>query len=241
MVRRDNVKTSGAQLVKAMGFDASRASRDDILEPMENPLNRYRRAFPVTDFTLEEAFEFASTNSPGMKIARAKMRAASKNVDAAKADLMPRLALTGSVNWTDPLWWWSWGAGLTQNLFSGFSNVTAIDRSVVALELAAVNVNETEQQLSKQLADAIATRDDARVACESADATYRAAKENFDVIAQQYMVGECTQLEYADAVNTLIAAMGDKVQNFYAEQVAEAKLYRYLGVDPVYEFEEVEQ
>jgi len=54
-------------------------------------------------------------------------------------------------------------------------------------------------------------------------------------------VGECTQLEYADAVNTLITAMGDKVQNFYAEQVAEAKLYRYLGVDPVYEFEEVEQ
>lgn len=241
VVRRDNVKTSGAQLVKAMGFDASRASRDDILEPMENPLNRYRRAFPVTDFTLEEAFEFASTNSPGMKIARAKMRAASKNVDAAKADLMPRLALTGSVNWTDPLWWWSWGAGLTQNLFSGFSNVTAIDRSVVALELAAVNVNETEQQLSKQLADAVATRDDARVACESAEATYRAAKENFDVVSQQYMVGECTQLEYADAVNTLIAAMGDKVQNFYAEQVAEAKLYRYLGVDPVYEFEEVEQ
>ncbi len=241
VVRRDNVKTAGAQLVKAMGFDTSRASRDDILEPLANPLERYRRVFPLTDYTLDEAFDFACTNSPAMKIARAKVRAASKSVDAAKADLMPRVALSGSLNWTDPLWWWSWGANLTQNLFSGFSNLTAIDRAVVALEMAAVDVAEAEQQLSKQLADAIATRDDARVACESADATYRAAKENFDVIAQQYMVGECTQLEYADAVNTLITAMGGKVENFYVEQIAESSLYRYLGVDPVYELEEVEQ
>lgn len=239
VVRRDNVKTAGAELVKVLGFDASRAGRDDILEPRAEPLDKYLKAFPITDFTLEEAFDFSRTNSPSVRIARAKLRAASKSVDSAKADLLPRLSLSGSVNWTDPLWWWSWGANLTQNLFSGFSNVTAVDRAVLAMQMAAFDLKETEQQLSKQLSDAIATRDDARVACNSAEATCQAAKENYEVVAQQYMVGECNQLDYADAVNTLVTALGDRVQNFYLEQKAEASLYRYLGVDPEYEFEEV--
>lgn len=241
VVRRDAVKTAEAKLVKALGLDAMRASRREIVRPAERPLDVYRRAFPSTSGTLEETFAFALTNAPSMRIARARLRAASQDVDAAKADFMPRLALSGSVNWTDPLWMWSWGVNLTQNLFSGFRTTTALDRAVAKMETASVQIDEAAQALSKSLADAIATRDDARISCESAAATYEAAKENFEAISQQYLVGECNQLDYADAVNTLITAMGDRVESFYTGQVAESGIYRLTGEYPVYEFAEEEQ
>lgn len=241
VVRKDAVKTAGAELVKVLGLDVSKANRDDILADIGNPIDNCVRAFPDTDYPVETAFEYARTNSPAVRIARARLRASSKMVDAARADLLPRLSLSGSINWTDPLWWWSWGANLTQNLFSGFGGVTAVDRAVVAMQKAALDVDESEQQLSRQLSEAIATRDDARVACASAEATYQAARENFEVVSQQYLVGECNQLDYADAVNSMVTALGDRVQNFYAAQIAEARLFRLLGEYPNYIGGEEEQ
>ncbi len=235
VVRRDAVKTSGAQLVKVLGLDASKASRSDILEPLKDPLVSYKRAFADTTGTVDEVFAAARTNAPNMRIARARLRAASRDVDAAKAEFYPTLSLSGSVNWTDPLWMWSWGANLAQNIFSGFKTETALERAVVAMKTAAANIDAEEQALSKALSDAIATRDDAKVACESAAATYEAARENYEVVVQQYLVGECNQLDYADAVNSLVTAMGEMVRNFYAGQIAEASIFRLTGEYPVYE------
>lgn len=234
VVRRDAVKTAGAQLVKVLGLDASKAAREDVLKPLANPLVSYKRAFADTTGTVDGIFADARTNAPNMRIARARLRAASRDVDAAKAEFYPTLSLSGSVNWTDPLWMWSWGANLAQNIFSGFRTETALERAVVAMKAAAANIDAEEQELSKSLFDAVATRDDAKVAFESAAVTYEAAKENYEVVAQQYLVGECNQLDYADAVNSLVTAMGEMVRNFYSGQIAEASIFRLTGEYPVY-------
>ena len=226
--------TASSELVKAMGLDASRAGRDDIINIEHSPLTHADPLFPATTITLQEAYDFALTNAPSILIAKAKLRAASHEVDVAKADLMPKLSMSGSINWTDPLWYWSWAANLTQNLFAGFRNTTALDQAVNDMQLAAVNLDEAEQQLSRDLAIAIANRDDARAASVSAAATLDAARENYETVCKQYEVGSADYLDYNDAANTLVEALGTVVSAFYIEQKEEASLYRLMGKYPVY-------
>ena len=235
LIEKENADhTAGCELVKAMGLDAMEAQRGDIVGTDFNALIPADHFFPPTTNTVQEAYEYALTNSPTILIAKAKLRAAIKDVDVAKADLMPKLSMSGSINWTDPLWYWSWAANLTQNLFAGFKNTTALDQAVNNLQQAEANLDEVEQQLSRDLAVAIATRDDARAASDTARATYEAAKENFDTVSNEYDVGTVNYLDYNDAANTLVEALGTVVSTFYTEQKAEVALYRLMGDYPSY-------
>lgn len=234
----NDVITAGADLMAAMGIDTATGDAASVVGSRIGGLTRVLHALPESTETATEAFDFACTNAPTMKIVRAKLRAASADVDYAVANLMPSVSASVSLNWTDPLWYWNWGVNAVQSLFTGFRKTTAVDRAVLALESAAAAVDHEEQQLSYDIALAVAERDNASEANRTAQVSVHEAIENLKTVKAQYDVGDVSRVDFTDAVGSLARAWGDRIKAYYRGQIAEAQLFQLLGNDPVYLVEE---
>ena len=230
------VTTSGAALMKSLGVDASRGTCAEVFGrgPAADGIQCVMRGFARSNYGVEDAFDLARTNAPAMRMARAKLRAASHDVDYAVSDLMPSVSASVSFKWSDPLWLWNWGVSGVQSLFQGFRKTTAVDRAVVAMKQAAADVDEAEQELSVSLETAIATRDDSVKSLETAIASIQSARENLDMVRRQFSVGDVSRIELSEAIASHSTAMGDCVTAFYNGQRAEAALFAKIGRYPVY-------
>ena len=219
---------AGANLASAIGLEASCAP--------SLPLSdwRFMKVFAPTESPSVEFFDFARTNAPAMQASRARLRAASAAVDYAIADLRPTLSASLSLNWTDPMWYWRWGVSAAQSIFTGFRKTTAVDRARVALETAASEVDSAELALSLSIERAVAERDNAREAFESARASVESASENLETVSAQLAVGDASRIEYTDAVASYVSALANCEKSFYRGQIAEAKLFSLVGVEPQY-------
>ena len=241
IVASNNVVTAGADLMKALGVDVSRGTREEIYPMSDDPLKVMRRGFAGTDYGVGEAFELARTNAPAVSIARAQLRAASRQVDYAIADLMPSVSAEVGISWADPLWAWHWGVSAAQSIFTGFRKTTAVDRAVVAMESAATAVDEVEQQLSLDLETAIAVRDNAVKKLETARMTVVQAREDLSLVKQQYQEGEASRVDFTSAVTSYAQALGNRIVAFYTGQRAEAALFSLVGRLPEYDEKEVKE
>lgn len=241
IVASNSVVTAGAELMKALGVDVSRGTRDEVYPASGAALASVMRGFARTEYGVEPAFNLARTNAPAMAIARAQLRAASRQVDYAIADLMPSVSVQVGVNWADPLWVWHWGIDAVQTLFTGYRKTTAVDRAVVALQGAAADVDEAEQKLSLDLETAIAVRDNAQKKLETARMTVVQAREDLGLVKQQYQEGEVSRVDFTEAVSSYTRALGNRVSAFYTGQRAEAALFAIIGRVPEYREEEVEE
>lgn len=241
IVASNSVVTAGAELMKALGVDVSRGTRDEVYPASGAALASVMRGFARTEYGVEPAFNLARTNAPAMAIARAQLRAASRQVDYAIADLMPSVSAQVGVNWADPLWVWHWGIDAVQSLFTGYRKTTAVDRAVVALQGAAADVDEAEQQLSLDLETAIAVRDNAQKKLETARMTVMQAREDLGLVKQQYQEGEVSRVDFTEAVSSYTRALGNRVSAFYTGQRAEAALFAIIGRVPEYREEELHE
>lgn len=225
--------TATADLAASLGLETGFGSE---LAPYGARLSsgRPEKAFAETRDGARELFAFARTNEPAMQVSRARLRAASADVDYAIADLGPTFGASLSLNWTDPMWMWRWGVDAAQSLFTGWRKTTALDRATVALKTAAASVDAAELDLSFSIEQAVAERDNAREALFSAIVSVRSAKENLDTVTEQLSVGDASRIEYTDAVADYVTALASCERSFYRGQIAEAKLFALLGLRPVY-------
>ena len=241
IVASNEVVTTGAELMRALGIDATRGTRDEVFPPSGEALSGVMRGFLDTRMGVSETFELARTNAPAMAIARANLRAASRAVDLAVADLMPSVSASVGIQWADPLWAWHWGVDAVQSLFQGFRKTTAVDRAVVQMNRAAATVDEAEQKLSLDLETAIATRDNAKKKCETARASVADAMENLATVKAQYLEGDASRVDFTDAISRYAEALGSRVSAFYTGQIAEAKLFSLVGRIPEYKEEHLKE
>ena len=241
IVASNEVVTAGAALMKALGIDVSRGTREEVYPASGIGLDSVMRGFGRTDYGIDMAFDLARTNAPSMAIARAHLRAASRQVDYTIADLMPSVSAQIGINWADPLWVWHWGIDAAQSIFTGFRKVTAVDRAVVAMQTAATAVDEAEQQLSLDLETAIAVRDNAMKKLETARMSVIEAREDLGLVKQQYQEGEVSRVDFTEAVTSYARALGNRVTAFYTGQRAEAALFAIIGRVPEYREEEVHE
>ena len=241
IVASNEVVTAGAAMMKALGVDVTRGTREEVFPARGDALSTVLRGFARTTYGVEAAFDLARTNAPAMAIARARLRAASSNVDYAIADLMPSVSAELSINWTDPLWVWHWGVSAVQSVFEGFRKTTAVDRAVVQMENSAAEVDETEQELSLRLETAIAVRDDAQKALETARDTVANALENLNTVKTQYQEGDANRVDFTIALSKYADALGKRVTAFYTGQTAESKLFSLTGRLPEYDERELKE
>ena len=228
----NDVVTAGAEFIRALGLSVDCVSREDVASVADNALESFRRDLPSTVYGAGEALDLARTNAPSLKALRARLRAASAEVDYAIADLFPTISFSGAVSFADPAWNWSWGFKALQNLIDGYRKRTLVDEAVVALERSRVALDEAEQNLSRDLAVATATRDNARVSLETARIEVQQAKENLDTVVEQYRLGDASRIDFTDAASGFASALGARVKAFYAGEIAEAELIRLTGVVP---------
>ena len=239
IVASNAVVTSGAALMKALGVDVSRGTRETVYPSAGGNLDSVTRGFARTEYAVEPAFELARTNAPAMAVARARLRAASRQVDYAVADLMPSVSAQVGISWADPLWVWHWGVDAVQSIFTGFRKTTAVDRAVVAMQSAATDVDEAEQQLSLDLETAIAVRDNAQKKLETARMSVVQAREDLDLVKQQYQEGEVSRVDFTEAASSYARALGNRISAFYTGQRAEAALFAIVGRVPEYDEKEL--
>ena len=228
----NDVVTAGAAFIRALGLSAERASREDVMAVAADALASSRSDLRPTSYGAEAALDLARTNAPSLKVLRAKLRAASAEVDYAIADLFPSLSFSSAFSFVDPTWNWSWGFKAVQSLWDGYRKRTFVDEAVVAMELARVAVAEAEQNLSRDLAVAAANRDNARVALATARIEVDQAKENLDTVVEQYRLGDASRIDFTDAASGYASALGARVKAFYAGEIAEAELIRLTGHVP---------
>jgi len=237
----NTVATVGAEFMKALGIDVTHGTREEVFPLMGSALSTMMRGFAATRYEVGAAFDLARTNAPSMAIARARLRSADYDVDRAVADLMPSVSGEVGINWADPLWVWHWGISASQSIFEGFKKVTAVDRAVVAMQSAAVAVDEAEQQLSLNLETAIAVRDNSVKKLDTARATVVFSRENLDMVKSRYLQGEASRIDFTDSMSEYATALGNRVTAFYRNQMAEARLFALTGTLPEYREEEVHE
>jgi len=237
----NEVQTTGAAFMLALGVDMSRGAVSEVLDPSPIAFGTVYRAFPDTDYTSCAAYDLARTNSPEMRVARAKLRAASRDVDSAIADLRPKVTATLSLNWLNPLWVWGWGVSAVQPIFEGFKRTTAVERATLALQTAEASLDACSHKLSANVQTAISVRDNAVEGLVSALASVRSAKENMSMVTEQYAVGDASRIDQSAAVAQYWTAVGDCIAAFYYGQKAEAALYAIVGTPPVFREEKLDR
>ena len=230
----NNTVTAGAEFLRALGLSADRASREEVLAPMADGLAAALKEFDLSTFSAEEALAFARTHSPALMVKQAQLRAAMDDVDWAVADLFPELKLSTSFNFADPVWNWSWAFNAAQSLFLGWRKTTAVDVAVVRMRSVRMEVEAAERTLSRDLAVAIAARDDSVASLAAARTSVHLAQENLRVADEQYRLGDASRIDYTDAVSDYAMALGKRVQAFYEGQLAEARILRLTGAEPLY-------
>lgn len=231
----NDVLTAGADFLRALGLQADRAARADVLRVAADCLEASKVELPVTHYSALDGLLLARTNAPSLKVLRAKLRAASAEVDYRIADLMPKLTLSSAVSFADPVWNWSWAFNAIQSVIDGYRKRTAVDTAVVAMETARVAVEEAEQKLSYDLSVAVSSRDNARQSLETARVQVEQARENLQTVVEEYKLGDASRIDFTDAASEFAQALGTRVKAFYAAELAEAELIRLTGAVPPFD------
>lgn len=235
VARREQVNASNevlkasAGFMRALGLSNDVSSREELLAVRDDALEVDRVTLAATTYDPVYALDVARTNAPSLMILRAKLRAANARVDYAIADLLPELSLSSAFSFADPTLNWSWGVRAVQSVLDGFRKQTAVDSAVVDLHGARVALDDAEQKLSYDLSVATTVRDNARQSFKMVTIQVQQARENYENVLAQYRVGDASRLDFTDAANTLVNALGARVKAFYAGEIAEAELIRLTG------------
>ena len=67
------------------------------------------------------------------------------------------------------------------------------------------------------------------------------ARENLDVVSQQYRLGEASRIDFTDAVSDYVAELGGRITVFYRGQRAEAAIFPLMGISPEYREEKIRE
>lgn len=175
----------------------------------------------------------ARTNNPSLAVLRARARSASAYVDQTVAELFPDLTLSSSLNLSGsdfPIAWnFSWASRLAQELFTGFRKTDRMRDAVTQLRTARSREADAEQTLYQNLIDAVAQYKSARKRFEIAQMIERQAKENREIVNEQYRVGLSSAIERTDAQVAVTQAQADVVRARYDEQASRARIAQLVG------------
>ncbi len=185
---------------------------------------------------IAELMSQARVNAPSLAVLRARARAASSYVDQTIAELYPDLSLGSSLSASGrdfPLTWnFSWALRFAQDLFTGYRKTDRVNEAVTQLRAARAREADAEQALYLNLVDALAQSKSARKRLEISQLIERQARENLEIVNEQYRVGVSTSIERTDAQVAVTQAQADVVRARHDEQASRARLAQLTG-EPV--------
>lgn len=197
---------------------------EPVVPPREQP--RSRQAW----------LELAMQNALLVDAAQIKLAAAQEQIDAARGQRYPDIAVVGSVGRTEQLLprgaaeTWTIGVQLEMPLFAGGSIAAAVDEATFAAAQARLDLVEARRQLRldvnsawrsvRAAADRVAALDQA---VESAKAAVAAAQAG-------YRLGNRTILDVIEAETELAQRKAERKQAWYDYALARLQLRQAAGV-----------
>jgi len=157
---------------------------------------------------------------PDIRAAEANLEAAAADVGVARADLFPRIGLTGLFGWaslelddlfTAPAETWSAAAALAQPLFEGGRRLAAVDRAAALKEQRRAEYAQTVQAAFGEVLDALQGQRSLGSIEESASERTAALSRATELAELRYREGEIAYLELLDVRRDLFQAEIDLV------------------------------
>jgi outer membrane protein TolC len=180
-----------------------------------------------------EAFEAARQYHPGIRAMMLREEAARAAVDAAVADLYPRLTFGASVSVSGsmtPLYWSSMlGPAIDWLLYAGGQKLAALRARVAALRESYSGRAREEQQIHLELRRAYAVLEETAESLRIVTLTAKQAVENLDLVTGRYQNGKASSVELTDAQVALADARAQEIQARYNYEIAVAAIERSVG------------
>jgi len=216
------IATTRAELDNRLGFGQS----------VEYVLDAWTHLAELPE-SVDALMALARTNQPALAVLRAREQAASAAVDQAVAERYPEVSLRTSADFAErgaQVLTFSWAVSLVQNLFDGWRRDDTIRAKVTLLREARSRVAQQEQSVCRDLAVSLAELRRARESRDVAAMLERQARENLDLVNEQFRVGVSSALERTDAQAAHTKARAELVAARFALERAQASLHAVVGL-----------
>ncbi len=175
---------------------------------------------------------------PDLRAAEQRLRAAAFDVGAARAARFPRLTLTASAGTRsadlDGLFKsgsgvWSLVPQIDLPIFDGGARRAQVEVNEASRREALAGYESALQSAFREVADALAVRDQLAERVDAQQAQVAAAEQSLRLAERSYRLGGSSQLELLDAQRQLATAQRSLVSLRQVEQVNRVTLLRALG------------
>jgi outer membrane protein len=224
------LNSSQGALAIAMGLNANIAFT----------LTADRTSLPDGKFhqAIDALVEEAVRTHPSLIAAQAQLKAAQASVDAAKAEGMPSVAITGSFDKSDQFGQYprdtfvkngSIGFQVKIPLFEGLGRSYRIQSAEAQVESRMADLANTEQQVSLEVWKSYQSLLTESENLNSTDDLLQSADQSFKVALGRYKAGVGNMLELLSAQSSRASAQQQRIQALSNWQFARLKLAGSLG------------
>lgn len=175
---------------------------------------------------------------PDVVEAEQRLIAANARIGEARAQLFPRIGLTGYLGsesaslsdlFTGPAAIWQVAFGLAQPIFQGGRLLGEVEAMEARQRQALAGYQKTLQEAFREVRTALSTQSRAREAYESEGMRVAALTESLRLALIRYKTGLLSQLEVIDAERNLLQAELNRIDALRAQRAAVADVVRALG------------
>lgn len=177
---------------------------------------------------------------PDVRSAEQRLLAANANIGAARAAFFPRIGLSlafGTASRTLSGLFdagtgaWSFAPSLVEPLFDSGRTQANVSLTEARKVIAVAEYEKTIQQAFREVADALAARDQLGEQLNALNATEKYQTERLRLVDTRYRAGVSSYLELLDAQRDAFTAQQSVIQVRSAMLTAAARLYKALGGD----------
>ncbi|MEQ1638871.1 MAG: TolC family protein [Methylococcales bacterium] len=227
---RGELKNAYGALAVAMGLNAN--------APLT--VDGQSGELPNTNFvkSVDSLIEDAQRNHPSLLAAKAQLESAQAKVDAAKAEGLPTVALTGAVNYNNQTGiatsdsiseYDNIGVQVNIPLFEGFGRSYRIQSAKAQAESKAADLANAEQQISLDVWKSYQSLQTETENLHATENLLQSSTQSFKVAQGRYKAGVGTIIELLRAQSTLASARQKRIKAFSNWRTARLKLASSLG------------
>ena len=197
-------------------------------------------ALPKLPASLEAAQATGQATHPSIRQMQRQVAAAELGVAAAQAERNPVLTGSVSVGSTrsadartgDKAWRDSAGAGLSlsQTLYSGGRLSAGLRRAMATRDAVRAGLLQSSRMVAQQIGTSYARIDVARAQIRAIDQQIEAARQAYDGVREEAMLGARTTLDVLDAEQDLLTARADRISAEADLQLAHYQLLAAMGL-----------
>ena len=175
---------------------------------------------------------------PDILAAEHRLKGANANIGAARANFFPRIMLTGAFGtmskeysnlFTGIQEGWNFLPQISMPLFDTGRNIATLGVAGEDKKIAVAQYEKTIQGAFREVADALAQRQEMGTIISAEEERAKAARQSFDLANERYKAGVDNHLVLLDAQRTYLASRQNLINTYLLRESNSLSLYKSLG------------